>query len=191
MAVAALIVAFTIALVAASGFGIDRQNTVALSSVTTFCALIVAFAVGCIVFQLAHRDSQSETGSERLSHMRKTAPLSWAWRAGSVTILLALLAGLTTRYLLSVAVWYLPGTLENHSATVLSFRPVYGRGKRCDLFGEARLDDGTVKQFCYIGGLIFKHRITDADLHVNESVVLTLSRNALGTAIVSLEPTRR
>lgn len=185
---ASLIAVFTIAIVVVSGFGVDRQNTVAVSKLTDICAFVVAFAIGYIALRVAHRESQAETGSERLSRMRKTAPFAWASRVGLFVVFWSLAAGLSTRYLLSVAVPYSPGTSETHTATVLSMRPVYGRGKRCDIFGTARLDDGTVKQFCYVGGLIFKHRISDADLNVGDSVVLTLRRNALGTAIVSLDP---
>lgn len=185
---ASLVAMFTIAVVVASGFGVDRQNTVAVSALTNICAILAAVAIGYVAYRAARRESKAETGSERLSHLRKTAPFAWASRVGMFVVFWSLAAGLSTRYLLSVAVPYSPGTSETHTATVLSMRPVYGRGRRCDIFGMARLDDGTVKQFCYIGGLIFKHRISDGDVNVGDSVVLTLRRNALGIAIVSLKP---
>lgn len=186
---AILIAAFTFAVVIVSGFGIDRQNTIAVSGVTDACASIVALAVACYCFWLAYRESQADRGDERLSRLRKTTPGAWAWRVGLFVLFFALLAGVSTRHLLSVAVWYAPGTSQDRVATILSMRPVYGRGRTCDIRGSARLADGAVKPFCYVGGLVFTHRISDANLGVGDSVIVTIKRNLLGTAIVSIRPT--
>lgn len=188
MKVTCLIAAIGIAFVVVTCFGFDRQSTVAISDLTNACAALIAAAFAFTAVRIALLESHAETGNEQLARLKKTAPRVWAMRVGLFAVVCSLIGGLTTRYLLSVAIPYSPGNSEFHAGTVLKLYPVQGRGKRCDIYGIVRLEQNRTERFCYVGGLLAKHRIADAEVHIGDSVVVTFRRTPFGTAIMSIVP---